>query len=375
MKGKILGLVILTLIWHVSLSADAFALKSKHPVETYEQGVKILDSYRGDPAVLYEAQAIFTGLIKKFPDSPYGYLGMSRAQKIQAYLYDNRYRMSQIRDEVLPFAIKALELGPSIRDVHEHYSLLEKIYEDFYSNQKDAQNALLSFPERAETFLLIGMFFGDQGEKEKALEFYKGALDLNPSTAVHLQILERMGLLYLKDFQQPEEALTYFQQAIEIAPDSPVMKESAGIAYLKMKNYRQAIQHLIKAMDVLANDYTQYYLLQAQAFLAEEEGKVAEAIKFLEAALRQDKHNIALHFKLGNFYYTLAKYENAYTHFMEVISLEPKNSGAYYFAGRSASSLGETDTALNYYKQYLQLNADSEEAAWIRKNVPELSQN
>jgi tetratricopeptide (TPR) repeat protein len=375
MKGRILGLVILTLCWQISLSANAFALKSSHPLETYDRGIEVLNSYQGDPATLYEAQTIFAGLIKKFPDSPYGYLGLSRVQKIQAYLYGNRYSMIQIRDEVLPFAIKALELGPSIRDVHEHYSSLEKIYEDFYANQKEAQSALMSFPDRAETFLLIGMFFGDQGEEEKALEFYKGALGLKPSTAIRIKILERLGLLYLHDFKDPQNALSYFQEAVEVAPHLPVMKENLGLAYLGLKNYRKAVDQLTKAMNSLANAHTRYYLWQAKAFIAEEEGKTSEAIKFLEAALNQDKHNIALHFKLGNFYYNLANYESAYKHFMEVISLEPQNSGAYYFAGRSASSLGETARALNYYKQYLQLDADSEEAAWIRENVPEFSQN
>lgn len=372
---KILGIVILMLGGQVFTSPCGYALTSVHPLEMYDQGIHLLDSYRGDPSVLYEAQQIFSSLMKKFPDSPYGYLGMSRVQRINAYLYDNRYRMEKVRDEVLPFAIKALELGPSIREVHENYSMLETIYEDFYANQKEAQEALISFPERAETYLLIGQFFGDQDESEKAIEFYKATLGLEPSPVVRLQTLQRIGLLYLEQTKEPEKAVKYFQEAVEIAPDSAVINENLGAAYLKMKNYPQAVDRLQKAMNSLKNSCTEHYLFQARALLAEERGNFKDAINFLELALSQNTADINLHFKLGNLYYNMANYENAYVHFMRVINLEPQNPGAYYFAGRSAYSLGKTDTAIDYYKTYLKLNADSEEAAWIRNNVPELSQN
>jgi len=370
---RILGVIILTILGQAYFSSPVYAMFSAHPAQIYERGVKFLDSYHGNPADLYEAKECFVELMDRFPDSPYGYLGMSRVQKINAYLYGNRYNMNKVRDEVLPFAIKALEMGPSIREVHENYSALEHIYEDFYTNQKEAQDALLSFPDRAETYFLIGMFFGDQGEPEKGVEFYTTALGMEPSDNLRLKILERLGILSLK-LEESEKSLDYFQQAMEIKPDMPILNENLGMAYFRMKNYAHAVDRLTKAVKSLDNSYTQYQLLQAKAALAEQEGKSEEAIKLLEVALLKDSFNIALHFKLGNLYYNLASYEKAYEHFTKVINVEPQNSGAYYFAGRSAYSLGKTDRAIDYYKRYLQLNADSEEAAWIRKNVPELSQ-
>ena len=80
MKGKILGIIILTLLWQMNFTAPVLALQSEHPLETYERGVKILNSYHGDPSTLYEAQKCFNELITKFPVSPYGYLGLSQVQ-------------------------------------------------------------------------------------------------------------------------------------------------------------------------------------------------------------------------------------------------------------------------------------------------------
>jgi tetratricopeptide (TPR) repeat protein len=270
---KILGITVLIFLAQVSFLRCAHALISPHPLEIYERGMRLVNSYQGDPADLQQAQQCFTELMNKFPDSPYGYLGMSQVQKINAYLYGNRYRMSKIRDEVLPMAVKALELGPSIREVHEHYSAIEAIYEDFYANQKEAQEALISFPERPETYLLIGMFFGDQDESEKAIEFYKMALGMQPSADLRLKILERIGLLYLNELQKPDMALGYFRQAAELDPDSAVSNENLGMVYLNLKDYAKAVEHLTKAVHSLNNAYTQNQLAQAKALLAEQEKK------------------------------------------------------------------------------------------------------
>ena len=287
---KALGLIVLMLLAQNGFLKGAYALTSFHPLEIYEQGRQFLNSYRGDPAALEQAQKCFTQLMNKFPDSPYGYLGMSQVQRINAYLYDNRYRMSQIRDEVLPLAVKALELGPSVREVHENYSGLETIYEDFYANQKEAQEALLSFPERPETYLLIGMFFSDQEESAKAVEFYKMALGMEPSPELRLKILERIGLVYLNKLHDPETALEYFQQAAQLEPNSPIFNENLGMTYLNMKNYPKAVEHLTKAMRFLKNSYTQNQLEQAKMLLAQQEEKNKGAIGLLKDAPEQQKY-------------------------------------------------------------------------------------
>src|SRR5206468_1271894 len=121
-------------------------------------------------------------------------------------------------------------------------------------------------------------FFGDQDENEKAVEFYKTSLGMAPSSVVRLKILERIGLLYLNKLQEPQKALEFFQQALEIAPHSPIFNENMGMTYLSMKNYSKAVDYLSAAMQVLRNSYTRYQLLKTRALIAEQEGKVKEAI-------------------------------------------------------------------------------------------------
>ncbi|MDP2654301.1 MAG: tetratricopeptide repeat protein [Candidatus Omnitrophota bacterium] len=353
----------------------ASALLSEHPVDLYDKGLSILQSYRGDPKTLTEAKSVFARLIQKYPDSPFGYIGMSRYHMVDAYLYGNRYDMMKVRYDVLPLAVKALEMGPSVRAVHEHYALIEKIYTRFTEDQKHAQEILVLFPEKAETYYVIGTFLADQNENEKAMEFYKTGLEMKPSDSLKAKILNRMAFIQLKKMDSPGKAADLYEQVLTLRNGSPVVKGFLGMAYLKMKEYEKAEACLASALSLTESGVWQEALLQARGFLAAQHGDLAKAIQSLEEALQSRQDDFALHFKLGNLYYERGDFEGAYRHFANVIDLEPKYSGAYYFAGRSADSLGKAEVASDHFKKYLQLNSNGEEAEWIRKNVPEFSGN
>lgn len=364
------------LIWLAGsiFPSTAQALFTPHPTQLYERGAALLNSYRGEAAQINEAQKYFVEIIDKYPDSPWGYLGMSRTYLIDAYLYGNQYNMKKIQDLALPFAVKALELGPSLRQVHEHYALFEKIFDQFQADQNFAKEYLLSFPDKAETYLTLGNFMRDQEEYARALEFYQMALELEPSDATRIKVLTRIALLYLNEYQQPQNAVEYFLQALSLNKNSPLLNEYLGVAYLKMNRYQQAIENLSRSLQAIKLTTPEYYLMLAQGYMAEEQGKLPQAIDYLEQASRSGMGTSTLYYRLGNLYFKNADYEKAYRHFKRVIDIKPEESSAYYFAGRSAHSLGQEDMAINFYKKYLQLNAESEEARWIRENIPEFSQ-
>lgn len=349
------------------------AMMSPHPIQLYEKGYALLNRYSGDPSKLYEAQEVFGLLIEKYPDSPFGYLGMSRIHTIDAYLYGNHYNMDKIRTLALPFAVKALELGSSIRPVHENYANFERIFDQYAINREQAQDSLTLFPDSPKTYFGVATFLSNQGEHEKALGYYNTALELDPSESLRLRILKRMALIYLQEYQEPEKAVDYYHKALGIRENSPVLNEYLGIAYLKMQLYELSIEKLSKALALVKISSPEHYLLEAKGYLSEKQGKVEEAINFLEKASAYKKHNSTLQYSLGNLYYKQANYERAYDHFRRVIDLKPLDPNAYYFAGRSADSLGDMDLARDYYKKYLQFDTDSQEAHWIQENIPEFS--
>jgi len=351
------------------------ACPTKTPNYFYQKGEQFIQEYTGDGHQLKKANKYFEHLIEKYPNSPLGYLGISRIYIIEAYQFDNYFNMEDIRNHALPFAVQALELGPLLPAVHINYSLLENIFEQHREIQELTQKYLTLLPEEPETFFLIGKYLYSQHDHAKSLEFFQTALELNPKDDLKYKILTRIGVLYLNKLKAPDKALETFKQALALKQDSADIFHYIGLSYLNMEQYEDSIDYFKKSMKFYSNSITDKYLLQAQGYLYQEKGQNEKAILYLEKAVSLGMKDSRLLYNLGNLYFNAANYSKAYDHFKNVIDLRPEAyMDAYYFAGRSAESLGDRDVATDYFKKYLQLNRQGPEADWIRKNIPDLSQ-
>lgn len=127
---KVQRISFVSVILWFFLCAPSMAFVSPHPVQLYEKGQGYIDHYQGDKQPLIQAQNVFLELINKYPNSPFGYLGMSQIYRIDAYLGQENYDLELIRERALPFALKALRLGPSIQEVHENYAFFEQFFKN-----------------------------------------------------------------------------------------------------------------------------------------------------------------------------------------------------------------------------------------------------
>jgi len=352
--------------------ADSFLIP--HPKKMYDRGKNIVDSYRGEQATLERAKVAFLDVIDLYPESPFGYLGLSQVYRIEACQSVTRFDMAVIREVSLPFAIKALELGASIREVHENYAQFERIFEQYESDQVKAKEYLSMFPESPQTYFILANFMRDQGKIDKAIEFYKEALTLEPSEVMEVKILKRISHIYLSIQDEPHKALEYLKKAAMLKLDRPAVQEAMGRAYFRLRKFEEAIDCFQTALRDIPLSDTRYYLLQAQGLLNEREGRVQDAIGFLKRASEMNKQNSSLHYTLGNLYYKNKDFDQAYDHFRNVIDLQPESADAYFFAGRSVRSLGDQEEAVGYFQKFLKLQPEGKEAVWIKKNVPGLSQ-
>ncbi|HRZ40598.1 MAG TPA: hypothetical protein P5246_06280 [Candidatus Omnitrophota bacterium] len=101
---------------------------SPHPIELYERGIEQLNSTARNVRASTATQEVFLSLIKKFPYSPLGYLGMSYCYRHDAYVGAQRYDIEFLKNNAYPLALKALRLGPSIRAVHENYAFFQELF-------------------------------------------------------------------------------------------------------------------------------------------------------------------------------------------------------------------------------------------------------
>ena len=369
----VLGFIILG----VALSSQdtVCALPSPHPVDYYEAGTALLENYQGDDLDLTHANRHFITLIEDFPDCPLGYIGLSRACIIQAYRFENHHQMSQIRDESLPLAVKALELGPLLPDVHITYSAIQEIFDRHSQNQAIAQKYLELLPEEPETFYLLGIYLMGQDDFTESVQYLETALKMEPDAALKFKILKRLGYIQLQYFDHPQKAVTYFNQAAELIPNEPSLEEYLSRALIENGQYQAAVEELLDSPRGYDSPMTKYLQLVAKGYLKEEEGCLDQALLYFERAVGLNpERDTKLYYHLGNLYFRLKNFNRAFQHFKRVIALRPYDySDIYFLAGRSAHLLGDDASALDYFRKYLQSNDDGQEAEWIRKNIPNLS--
>jgi len=356
-------------------SSEVGAMTSPAPMDYYQAGVNHLNAYQGTDYEINQASHYFIELVDHFPDFPLGYLGLSQISIIQAYRFDKYHQMEQIRHEAMPLAVKALELGPLLPEIHLHYDLIQDLFAKHRHNQEIAQKYLELLPDESETFFILGEYLLAQDDYVKSQEFLEAALEMKPETDLQAKILKRLAHISLKHADNPQQAVDYYQQVVNLTPHDCAGIEGLGQAYIRTGEYTLAMEVLKKAYQIAPRQMIEYFIMVTKGHISEQSGQIKKAIIYFEKALDMSNHEASqLSYLLGNLYFKLKDYAKAFQKFKKVIELRPfEYSDIYYLAGRSAYSMGDNLSAQDYFKKHLQINNSGMESEWIRTHIPDLS--
>jgi tetratricopeptide (TPR) repeat protein len=119
---------------------------------------------------------------------------------------------------------------------------------------------------------------------EKALAFYKKALDLNPKIATTRY---NIGLTY-EQLNKDDEAIKVYEELYAIEGGYSLSAERLGVLYMKKGETDKAIEKLKKAVEVEPGAANFRYEL-ATAY--EKKGQIANAIAALKIAVKFDPEN------------------------------------------------------------------------------------
>jgi tetratricopeptide (TPR) repeat protein len=155
-----------------------------------------------------------------------------------------------------------------------------------------------------------GQSFVRTGEFNQALNFYNQALEINPKEP---SVLESLGSLYLAQ-NKYDLALQYLNDALDISTDDKKRVDlffNRGLVYLKMKNFDEA-----------------EYNFEEAYFLAPED---LEALLGLAQALEEAE-----------------RWRKARNYYMELIDQNPNDSQYYYGVYRTYFGEGRLEDAQIY---------------------------
>ena len=105
------------------------------------------------------------------------------------------------------------------------------------------------FNDYAEAYSTRGWALRERNQPERALSDFNRALELAPNTAA---TYSQRGLthLRLKDF---DKAIADYNKAIELAPRSAAFINDRGVAYMDLKDYKRAIADFDRAIEIDPN--------------------------------------------------------------------------------------------------------------------------
>lgn len=151
-----------------------------------------------------------------------------------------------------------------------------------------------------------------------------------------------------------EKALTYFRQALQLNPDDPELHNKVGSTLSNLGRQAEAIQHLQRALELRPN-FAEASANLGSALLAEH--KIPEAISQYERALEIKPDSVAAHNNLGTALSARGDFEQALSHFRRAYELDPSDAATHHYnLALTRHAQGRLEEAIREYRQVLQID-------------------
>ena len=205
-------------------------------------------------------------------------------------------------------------------------------------NNQEYQKALDIYldiqPDSAEKALAVAACYKSLNNVDKALEYYKQALEFNPKNS---DIAYYIGVLYT-ELENWTSAKIYLQKALKINADN--MKAKELLSSVVEQNNILLINKVIEKYN--KNEYD-------------------EALKLISQVLTEDSNNAYAHYYRGLIYDSQKKYNFAIEEYKKSYVNNPTLVVANYLIAIIYDSQAQYKKALEYYKKFVNENKENDE--------------
>ncbi|MBY0403723.1 MAG: tetratricopeptide repeat protein [Cyanobacteria bacterium] len=250
---------------------------------------------------------------------------------------------------------KALGLNPMAPDI---YSNLGNAYKDSHQEDKaiDAyQKALQLDPSFVDAAFNLANLYRDRGDNshqdwEKAIHTYQLALEKSPT---FLPAYINLGLLFIQ-LERYDEALQLGNQALLYGLDQTVeIYNNLGMAHLGLSQYKEAVSYYQKAL-TLKPDSVEALMNLGTSY--QNQNLTDLAMDCFHKILPLKPDAFMAYRSLGNCYFLKNNMEGARGFYQRSLALEPQQVEVWDMLGLSYSRMNQPQMALECYQKAYDLS-------------------
>lgn len=321
----------------------------------YRKGLEFLRRDKNVPNAL----TAFEEVIRADPDSPLGYAGLAEAQWFKKFLTSQQRWL----DRAVEAARQAERRNLDFPQMHRVRGLLlteNGLYEQAAAEYK---RAIELDPNDGENYRRLGQVYERSNQMDLSLVALQNAVLLQPS--YYRAYVDLAAYHYNRaDYAQ---ALPLLKQAANLAPDEPRARFALGNVYFCLGSYREAEQHLRRAV-ALGNDSRSLHSLGLTLLYQSRE---LEAIESFSRALLLNADNelswmyLSIAYRRTN---ELSEAADANRRGRDVVEKElarnPRDPLGRSVLGYFDAALGDRNRAESDVQQAMHLASDDAEMRW-----------
>ncbi len=183
--------------------------------------------------------------------------------------------------------------------------------------------AIEKAPENAEFYFQLGIILFNKGDKNGALNAFKGAVELNPE---HLDARYNLGVC-LYETGQMQEALNVMLAICEVSQPSSELLNAIGNIYSALDEHETALSYYKRAHKLDSSNVSALINIGHERYLLEDLYGAKEA---LAQAISLEKDNLKANYNYANVWFALKDYDRAEKYFRRAIEIDPDVPQAHW---------------------------------------------